>query len=972
MKVFLGLFAVAIIALVVVVAVRAEVVRVYSTYGDPVTAMDGSWQYNVATCDTGRPVGYVYKNAGGYPSGSSVYMGPCGNLDWQGSNRNYACYDPDEFASLSAFVRAYNESNRPEGAPTLTTSDIVNPDTAAHYAPGYSVSRNVDDTAYMYTVCRDVPDNMTAGPEIVVNGDFSAGNLTNFWFEPGLTPPDGLWDEEIGGRPAGTFFSRGTTPNAINQMVHLAAGDYVFSYRTHSEYATLGEDAGEIDFKITGHGSPNQIYCWNTARRHTDWALHEAPCSIVAEGDYDLRIEFNHMPIEFNMPNERIYVDELSIRPLSLSEGGNLLVDGDMEQQPLSSAWYADKTNGQGDRFGRLSAANYIDRIQHGTAACGVGMQRIGYYTTPLFGSPWQYADIGQRFYVPYAGPLYVKFATKGPASGSPFRVVIYNADLQELVIDETISSQSVGGWHYVGFEAGDVVPGNYAVRVYMGISEPTYSPMGFVYIDNVVVSQSPISEETICQDTTPAQTVTPTPQPTPQNVGIVNCGFGLGSEGWSINPGSSVVYGANNYLNVGNSAVDPGASQVFTWPGGPMYVTFDTDSNYNVYVRNLATDQVTTILENSHNVSGWVTYKVIGPNLPAGPYSVNLWLYNGAGPNHYDDISVAANAFGSCDGSGNNVTLTPTVTRTPSPTITRTPGGPTDTPTRTPTPLIQIVTRTPTPTASTLPTSTATSTPYTAPTWTIQPTYTPYPTLTLANTVTPGGPATETPTPAPSATPMPQATQWIWDPGPTPPPPGDPGNDPGNMDCNHPESAYSVVGWLDYERCLIQAGMSIQPRHVQTMAALPTQFGTYEPFYTIGEIQEGIDESAGLVKTALAGSTPIAGDDTYDYEDWNGGGAGACNLMDGCIPDWGNALRLPEDPWRGTCRAVVTGAWGKYYAEGWCFVLNLFRNQGLLILMQILIDVLFVWFAVRATMVAIRFYPLNYQKPPPPAAKEE
>ena len=184
-----------------------------------------------------------------------------------------------------------------------------------------------------------------------------------------------------------------------------------------------------------------------------------------------------------------------------------------------------------------------------------------------------------------------------------------------------------------------------------------------------------------------------------------------------------------------------------------------------------------------------------------------------------------------------------------------------------------------PTNTPADTPTHTPTSTPY------LQLTATPAPTNT------PGGP-TDTPTP--------QATQWIWTGGPTPPEPGQPGNNPGAMDCNHPESPLAVVGWMDYERCLAQAAISIQPYHMETLNAIPTMFADREPIITISEVKSGLATSAAMVQQTLSASTPFA-QGTFSYDPYSG--QDGCNLMDGCIPEFGPGLIPDYDPLKRPAR---------------------------------------------------------------------
>jgi phage tail protein X len=190
------------------------------------------------------------------------------------------------------------------------------------------------------------------------------------------------------------------------------------------------------------------------------------------------------------------------------------------------------------------------------------------------------------------------------------------------------------------------------------------------------------------------------------------------------------------------------------------------------------------------------------------------------------------------------------------------------------------------------------------------------------------------------------------------------PGNDePGTGDCSRPANQWSLAWWLDYEVCRVLYAFSWQPVHSATMVAMPGIANTYEPFRSAYEIGEGIAAMQTEIATAVYGSTPYV----------NTGGPQTP------IPDmfkapanspWNGApLTIPDlDPKRTTtsqfstyCNHRMLTVLGSVMTPGYCFVLNMLRDLGVLIWFQLLIDIFAVMSVIRQILSTIKFYPLVF-----------
>lgn len=608
----------------------------------------------------------------------------------------------------------------------------------------------------------------------------------------------------------------------------------------------------------------------------------------------------------------------------------NVLYDGNMEQQPISSFWFPETTIDNRYTFGRLDSSILGAGAVFGSAICGEGQQVIG--NIDCFPNlSWlqcqffldRYADIRQRFYWP-GGKLYYEYSAKGRAQDDWNRnihIMVYVKNMQTfestLLRDDNVPN---GEWvTRTGGTASSLASGNYTFYVVMGTGNVEYD--SFI-IDDVIASQCPLDGlpcTVVQQVTATPATVTPTGTRTPvygENI-IENCGFSQGEAYWKWQLNKSfVIYGPNNYAHAQADAPLPAISQSFFWPGGLAYVRYRSDTNHNVYIRHRVTNAVYPVSSGLKSLVGWLTYQVV-VDLPAGSYDIVLHYPANAGPGQYDDITIASGTFVECN-AGTNLTPTAPPSATPNNTPTMWPTAtqpPTSTvlagtATSTPRP-----TNTPWPTFTVVPTLGATYTPKPYATYTPYPTYTPRPTYTALPTYTPNAEGTIEPSLTPTSTQPPQ------------PPPDY------YSECERPDNG-DVAGWIEYNRCVALSFFTWSPRAGATLVAMPTLVAGKEPFGTVNEAKEAGEDVKGLV-------------DSYDWQSTG---------MEGTTddPDIGAFMPGADNPWftgritftqgagtpiSTTCTAAITSLLGPYLAAGYCWLVNFLREKGITPWLQLLFD---------------------------------
>jgi len=610
---------------------------------------------------------------------------------------------------------------------------------------------------------------------------------------------------------------------------------------------------------------------------------------------------------------------------------GNLLQDGGMEQQPSSFFWFPETRNSY-YAFGRFDSSGLGALGSSLQAACGSGSQIIGNLTCSsildffCLQARDRYADIRQRFTWP-GGQLYFKYTARGQPEGGWDRNVhalIYITNLstftQYVLRDDMLPPEFVTR---TGTAPG-IPAGVYNFYVTLGSGN---APGDSFVIDDVAVSQTAL-DGTPCSPVMPATTATPTPgagtptvTSTPLGIPgpnlIDNCGFEQGEMGWRWQTSKSyVIYGLNNYSHAESDAPLPGVAQSFFWPGGPMFVRYQSNSPHNLYIRHRFTNQTYMINAGDQTAAGWITYQGT-TYVPGGSYDIYLHRPAGLWPVQYDNISVSEGNYTSCQAGSNftptapataTTTATPTMwpTSTQRPTSTVMPGTSTSTPRPTNTPF---------PTFTTVPTLVETITPRPYSTFTPYPTYTQRPTYTPLPTYTPNGEGTIEPSLTPTSTMAPQ------------PPPDY------YSDCQRPETG-DVAGWIEYNRCIALSFFTWSPKAEATIIAMPTLVSGKEPFGTINEFKDTQDRMKELV-------------DSYD---WNTGIPGTSDSPDPSIflnPG-------PDNPWfsgqieftQGTgtpisteCTARITAVLGPYLSAGYCWLVNFMQEKGITPWLQLLIN---------------------------------
>lgn len=631
---------------------------------------------------------------------------------------------------------------------------------------------------------------------------------------------------------------------------------------------------------------------------------------------------------------------------------GNLLRDGGMEQYPLSAYWFPDTASGAGDSFGRVNTSNLL-QIGYGQPVCGKGFHIVG--NTQLCGwSALEFynincaramAPVRQRFNWP-GGALHWSLQARGLPHQTDHQVPVHIWITNTSTNQQTsfVNAGVPSSWKKYSGSTASLPAGVYVVNMYKGAGAGEYDAFA---IDQVYIGTSPAGDSTCSTDLIPAITATPTPNigtPTPGAISanyIDNCGFGQGEKYWQFaKPKAYVLYELNNYAHIESGAPQPGIYQYFTWPGGNAFLSLKTRAPFSAYYRNILSGQTYQALSGQppNWPGGWYTYKTTS-SLPKGTYTLNLHFPQGAPYADYDDVVVTSGNYGTCDAPDN---ATPTAL-------------PTNTPNHTPT---FYPTNTLRPSSTMLPSSTpyggnATATP--RPSYTPQPTYTPWPTYTPVTPTQPTNtarpPATNTPwptyTPLPTYTMQPTPTMSdqqqtagapTYTPNPTftPPPTVIPQPPPSYyQECKRPSSATDVAGWIEYNRCETLRFFSFSPNAVSTVAAMPTMAAQYEPWGTIGEMQQTMKDGQELWNS-------------YDWE--NTGMPGTHELPnadfiltpDPNSPWWDGTIDLNHDEPTVSmeCDAKITEIIGPYLSQGVCFIWNYLNMKGLIAWIQLIINV--------------------------------
>lgn len=652
----------------------------------------------------------------------------------------------------------------------------------------------------------------------------------------------------------------------------------------------------------------------------------------------------------------------------------------------MSTYWYSISSPDNRGLFGRMSNNNILHTVTYGRAKCGIGWQTIGDFQGWTLSDTAGYADVSQAFYVPFPGSTYnYRYSIAGHSGNGlprqvPYKIIAKNTNSS---IETQIAWGGVpsdGVWHDM---TGSVAlsPGNYKLDIRLGTD---HVEKDYIKIDDIQLANYALG--TAC-----SAAVAPTPQPTSTvptpTLGrnyLLNCNFEENDENdqpeyWQIGADDQYIYSATNrYIMLdtySGKAVNP--SQRFYWYGGDMYVKFSAQRSHSVVVQNIDTKIYYPISKTiTDQGTGWRIYSEKVP-VPAGNYEIFLYwaqvrMTNSTylAPSYYDDVSVGAGGYATCAGSP-HATATPNTYKTAtvyaSPTMfstntmipqatqpyTSTPAG--SGPSATPRPTYTLLptftpypTFTPwhTPTASP-PAVTATRSPW--PTYTAQATYTPLPTLTLNPwQLTAIAPTTTTGAGTPTSTmDWPLATsvaQTL-----TPQPPDPTSNGSGNglptqaptpqpppsyySDCQRPQDGRDMAGWLEFNQCQALSWFSWSPNAQATYEAFPTSVGGKEPFGSINEAQQGMNELNELIKNGDYG-TPLPGVSTpaslltfFDYENNTFLQTGKIE-----VPKSGGQPNM-------TCSTNLAGTIG-VLSMGYCMFFNFLAEKGIMAWITVIINV--------------------------------
>lgn len=526
---------------------------------------------------------------------------------------------------------------------------------------------------------------------------------------------------------------------------------------------------------------------------------------------------------------------------------------------------------------------------------------------------------------------MYWRFSAKGvPDSGWNRNVNIdiwvtnTSTNQQTMIYSNSVPPE----WTDYSGDIAPLIAGRYVVNAFLGRNN---APNDAFMLDDINIDVAPVTEA--CQVLIPLTTATTTPIPSPTVSGmpgpnlIENCGFEQGPKYWDwqrqLGPDhqwheqSYVIYGLNNYSHAEWNSQNPGVKQGFFWTGGIAYVTFESDSDYNVYLRNRATGIIYPVASGQYPYQGW-QLRQGAANIPAGAYDISLHQLSSSVFSQYDNIAVTAGNYSRCS-AGANVTPTPhpTATQQDTPTqfptstqratSTAAPGYPTSTP-------IPSFTPWPTYTQMPSPQPTLTSRPYS--TFTPYPTYTSRPTYTPQPTYTPNAQGTIEPSITPSATVPPQ------------PPPDY------YTDCQRPDTG-DAAGWIEYNRCVMLSFFTWSPKAGATLVAMPTLMSDKEPFGTVNEFKQAGEGVKGLV-------------DSYDWEHTGIDGTSDNPDIGAFMPDGNNPwftgrITFTQGTGTGiskTCTAAITSLLGQHLSAGYCWLVNFLKAKGITPWLQLLVDI--------------------------------
>lgn len=644
----------------------------------------------------------------------------------------------------------------------------------------------------------------------------------------------------------------------------------------------------------------------------------------------------------------------------------NLLGDGDMEQFPTSIYWNGITQQEQQTvdfpfyvNFGRLQETGDL-LFNNGEAKCNNGLHAVGPY---LGGSQMVWAGSGeivypiltwpfgqtiqQDFYWP-GGTLYWKVSARGRIpQASDFMLgvdltshalaYLMDVDGSQTVLLNQVGLTDPSIWDTFRGAVTDIPAGTYRLVLDHGPRDSYAGGLEVVYYDDISIGSTPRIAE--CDydsegNFVPHLTTTPTPSgptvtpvtgtPSPLNVGLVNCNFENGINGWQKNDNASIqtewnttgVYGAvgPHFGQTKNTAELTGRiwQEVNIPRNGTIYFqTFKIGLNAQAYLRPKSGGDYTYLYQDipvnaDQNDANADIPPLFYWSIASGTAYVTQGNYDLVLTGSRDDFSQWISQQGwdgvslSLDGfvaNGCNSQPTPTyeVPPTHTPTVTGTP------PTRTPT-------------------------------------------VTFAYT--------RTPTPTPPG--------WSGTPSP-----------PGQAYCERPSNWLSVGGWMDHYWCKYMEYTSWKPQHQATLAAFKDIFLNKDPFYAVNVVTTAADQILLIMKSfnwKIAPAYKMPGAPMVDLNsaaDVNQDAPTINNLFKfglsesspyngGQIDLTGGAADMAadtsSDAIRTKCRSQLTPRWGYQMSESICFALDTANKQGVTPWLEMVLNVSILWAFLAST----------------------
>lgn len=608
--------------------------------------------------------------------------------------------------------------------------------------------------------------------------------------------------------------------NATAQTLSLQVRDLEGGVYSDTVPYTLGIPDGANDFNLGGRlvagqywsGAIDEVGVWNRA---------------ISDAEIDMIYGSGH---GCTYP----FADDCDS---DVQPGVNLLHDGNMEDVPIQ--WWVtlpEPIEGGSHSRRLFPGSNILTRLQYGAAACGSGMQVLG-YTDDLLSS-YRLNPIGQWF-TWSGGTMHLRYSVRGRGllenNASPQLNAYIESDDGTTIYPLAVVTAPASWTNYTD-QIASLPAGFY--RLVFDMSGEDLDRNAQIMLDDVSLGSGLQSSACTTADPTPTPNTTRTPTPTrtatltPTTgpVALVNCGFESGTAGWNFFQ-SSRLGTSGGPSGPAYAIADQQISQYFNWPGGLMYLQMYVRGPVRVTVGE-GVSGVNPVMVVDQTFANWtLIQKVLYKPSGYGLLTLSRGASGASTTANFDGVQLSVNGYTSqvCSAPTSTPTLSPTPGATSTHIGTRTPG--------------------PSPTLSATPRGTRT----TAPSGTPQLTYTPRPSSSPRPTGTHTDPeltATAQGTPVASYTPFPSSTPGGGGGGggggtcdvspedcPVPPQPN-----PGPYsDCQRPLYFWEVAQWVDYTRCSALTYISWTSENTEDVSHILTTYDQYEPMGTFRELREAV-----------------------------------------------------------------------------------------------------------------------------------